>query len=55
MNSLKKEIEKAKLELQIAEQNLNNAEADFIDAAIYEYNAKKSKLDALLNLAKGGA
>lgn len=54
MDNLKQEIEKAKLELQIAEQNLNNAESEFIDAAIHEYNAKKSRLNALLNLAKGG-
>lgn len=49
---LKIEIERAKRELADAENRLNNADADFIDAAVFELLAKQKKLNALLKRAK---
>jgi len=46
------EIERAKRELQEAENRLNNADKDFMDAAIFEFLAKQKKLNALLKRAK---
>lgn len=46
------EIERAKRELQEAENRLNNADKDFMDAAIFEFLAKQKKLNALLRRAK---
>lgn len=52
MNPFKEPIEEAKDELKQAEQHLNYSEEDFIDVAITEYNAKLTKLNALLKEAK---
>lgn len=49
---LKIEIDRAKRELEAAENRLNNADADFIDAAVFELLAKQKKLNALLKRAK---
>lgn len=46
------QIEKAKIELALAEQDLKNAEPDFVVAAAYEVVAKREKLNALLGRAK---
>jgi len=46
------EIERAKRELQEAENRLNNADPDFIEAAVFELLAKQKKLNALLRRAK---
>ena len=46
------EIERAKRELQEAENRLNNADGDFIEAAVFELLAKQKKLNALLRRAK---
>ncbi|AYO30826.1 hypothetical protein D2962_09560 [Biomaibacter acetigenes] len=48
-------IQKAQIELALAEQDLEYAEPDFIDAAIYELMAKRKKLDTLIKKAKGCA
>lgn len=45
-------IQKARIDLAIAEQDLQNAEPEFIDAAIYELMAKRKKLDTLIKKAK---
>ncbi|AYO30239.1 hypothetical protein D2962_06050 [Biomaibacter acetigenes] len=45
-------IDKAKLELTLAEQDLQNAESDFVVAAAYEVVAKREKLNALICRAK---
>jgi hypothetical protein len=45
-------IDKAKIELALAEQDLQNAEPDFVVAAAYEVVAKREKLNALLHRAK---
>lgn len=52
MNPLKESIEEAKDELRQAEQHLNYSDKDFVDVAITEYNAKLTKLNALLKRAK---
>jgi len=49
---LKIEIERAKRELADAENRLNNADTDFIEAAVFELLAKQKKLNALLKRAK---
>ena len=49
---LQREIERAKRELQEAENRLNNADPDFIEAAVFELLAKQKKLNALLRRAK---
>lgn len=46
------EIERAKRELQEAENRLNNADPDFVEAAVFELLAKQKKLNALLRRAK---
>lgn len=50
--NIRKQIEDAKEELAIAEQNLNYVDDEFLDVAIHDFNAKKIKLNALLSLAK---
>jgi len=45
-------IEAAKRELEIAEQNLDYAESDFVDVAVLELTAKREKLDTLIRLEK---
>lgn len=45
-------IERAKEDLEIAEQNLKYAESDFVKVALLEYEAKRLKLDALIRRAK---
>jgi hypothetical protein len=52
MNPLKESIKEAKDELRQAEQHLNYSDKDFVDVAITEYNAKLTKLNALLKRAK---
>jgi len=54
MNQLIKEFNEAKEDLVIAEQNMNMADPDYLDVAIAEYNAKKAKLDVLLQRIKQG-
>ena len=39
-------------ELKIANQNVDNAEEDYIDVAILEYNAKQEKVNTLLKELK---
>lgn len=46
------EIEWARHELEYAENRLNNADQDFVEAAVYELLAKQKKLDALIRKAK---
>ncbi|HHW03388.1 MAG TPA: hypothetical protein GXX35_11390 [Thermoanaerobacterales bacterium] len=46
------QIEKAKIELALAEQDLKNAEPDFVVAAAHEVTAKQEKLNALIGRAK---
>jgi hypothetical protein len=46
------EIDHAKRELEAAENRLNNADADFIEAAVFELLAKQKKLNALIRRAK---
>jgi len=46
------EIERAKHELEYAENRLNNADQDYVEAAVYELLAKQKKLDALIRKAK---
>jgi len=46
------EIERARRELQEAENRLNNADPDFVEAAVFELLAKQKKLNALLRRAK---
>lgn len=49
---LRIEIDRAKRELADAENRLNNADADFVDAAVFELLAKQKKLNALIRRAK---
>ena len=52
IKQLKEELNNAKLELQIAEQNFNNAEPEFIDVAVFEVTSarlKRYKKAVLLN------
>lgn len=49
---LRIEIERAKRELEEAENRLNNAEKDFVYAAVYELRTKQEKLNALFRRAK---
>jgi hypothetical protein len=46
------EIERARRELEAAENRLNNADPDFVEAAVFELLAKQKKLNALLRRAK---
>lgn len=48
IKQLKEELNNAKLELQIAEQNFNNAEPEFIDVAVFEVTGARLKYDALI-------
>jgi len=48
------ELEAAKIEVALAEQDFNYAEKDYIDAAIYKLKAAYEKLNALLREMKGG-
>ncbi len=52
IKQLKEELNNAKLELQIAEQNFNNAEPEFIDVAVFEVTSARLKYDALIKRYK---
>ena len=52
IKQLKEELNNAKLELQIAEQNFNNAEPEFIDIAVFEVTSARLKYDALIKQYK---
>jgi len=45
-------IDAAKAELRQAERNLDNAEHEFVVAAVYEILAKMERLNVLIRLAK---
>lgn len=47
-------FEEALRELRHAEQNFQNADTGFQDAAIYDLKAKQMKINALLKLARTG-
>jgi len=49
---LRIEIDRAKRELEAAENRLNNEDGDFVEAAVFELLAKQKKLNALLRRAK---
>ena len=49
---LRIEIDRAKRELEAAENLLQHADADFVEAAVFELLAKQKKLDALVRKAK---
>jgi len=49
---LKLQIQKVQEQLQQAEQNLDYAEPEFIEAAIYEIYALRKKLEALYRKAR---
>lgn len=45
-------IDAAKAELRQAERNLDNAEHEFVVAAVYEILAKMERLNVIIRLAK---
>lgn len=49
---LRIEIDRARRELEAAENRLQHADADFIEAAVFELLAKQKKLNALIRQAK---
>lgn len=49
---LRIEIDRAKRELEVAENLFQHADADFAEAAVFELLAKQKKLDALVRKAK---
>lgn len=50
--SLVNEIEQAKSDWLHAWENFRNAESEFVEASIYELNAKEEKYRVLLRLAQ---
>ena len=52
---LNKELNKAIQDKKIALSNFNNADAAFIDVAIYQYNAAAKKVDVIVQMIKNNS
>lgn len=52
--TLMAEINQARVDWERAWENFNNADKEFVDAAIWQLQAATERYDALMRLAKGG-